>query len=108
MHRRSSRSFAILLARSTQGFESVALDIIFTPGYVCRAGRAEHEECFREREKLLSNLADNVTQAVQQAGPLFDSRVGLERTAARIRQRELALVAIRTAVRLNPLTTYTC
>ena len=52
---------------------------------------------------MLSNIADNITQGVQEAEPLFGSRVGLERTVARIRQRELALVAVRTAVRPSPL-----
>ena len=99
VHRGGARSFGAVLVRSLQGFESVALAIILTKGYVCRSGCAEHEARFRERKNTLSDIAETITQGMQEASAAYGSHAILARTAARIRQRELALVAVRTAVR---------
>ena len=81
-----------------QALDACAVQIVLTPGFVCRKGFADHEEQYVQRENKLIDIATDIHLGVQEAEPLFTARDSLREAERRLRQRELLQIALRTAV----------
>ncbi|TFK85138.1 hypothetical protein K466DRAFT_200069 [Polyporus arcularius HHB13444] len=54
--------------------ETASIIITTTPGYVCEQDSMEHERCYSERYKELSDVEDIFTRSIKDAEPLLKAR----------------------------------
>ncbi len=90
----------VLAEYCCQCLETASIIITTTPGYVCEQDSVEHERCYSERYKELSDVEDIFTRSIKDAEPLLKARDELLIEERRQRRRKYIQSAFRAMVRV--------